>query len=180
MFKIYRKYTTNNYLIYNFFILYYIIYIRSELSIKNTEISMLQNEIDKYEKKLNNITKTLLTKDKEIYCLNTEIENIKFILEKEKASFNVSYILLLLKHVLDEITQYIYINFQNTISSERIIHKNEIEKLQQEITLAKEDKKTTELKVELSTEENKIKKSNSLNHIHDDDEMVNLMVLKIL
>lgn len=96
MYKIYRKYTTNNYLIYNFFILYYIIYIRSELSIKNTEISMLQNEIDKYEKKLNNITKTLLTKDKEIYCLNTEIENIKFILEKEKASFNVSYMYIII------------------------------------------------------------------------------------
>lgn len=63
---------------------------------------MLQNEIDKYEKKLSNITKTLSTKDKEIYCLKTEIENIKFLLEKEKTSLNVSYILLL-NYKLDEI-----------------------------------------------------------------------------
>lgn len=51
---------------------------------------MLQNEIDKYEKKLNNLTKTLSTKDKEIYRLSTDIENLKSVLEKEKISLNVS------------------------------------------------------------------------------------------
>jgi len=51
---------------------------------------MLQKEIDKYEKKLSNLTKTVSTKDKEIYRLSNEIENIRFILEKEKTSLNVS------------------------------------------------------------------------------------------
>lgn len=51
---------------------------------------MLQNEIDKYEKKLSNTTKTLSTKDKEIYRLSIEIENLKSIFEKEKASLDVS------------------------------------------------------------------------------------------
>lgn len=53
---------------------------------------MLQNEIDKYEKKLSNITKILSIKDKEIYRLSNEIVIVKSILEKEKASLNVSLI----------------------------------------------------------------------------------------
>lgn len=85
----YREYFVkfNFYFISNNFNLYII---RLELSTKNMEISMLQNEIDKYEKKLSNVIKTSLKKDKEIYHLNIEIENFKSILEKEKASFNVS------------------------------------------------------------------------------------------
>lgn len=55
---------------------------------------MLQNEIDKYEKKLSNVTKTSSTKDKEIYRLGVEIENLKSILEKDKASYDVSLILI--------------------------------------------------------------------------------------
>jgi len=51
---------------------------------------MLKNELDKYEKKLSNVTKTLLIKDKEIYRLGIEIENHKSLLEKEMASLNVS------------------------------------------------------------------------------------------
>jgi len=51
---------------------------------------LLQKEIDKYEKKLCYLTKTVSTKDKEIYCLSNEIENIKSLLEKEKTSLNVS------------------------------------------------------------------------------------------
>lgn len=51
---------------------------------------MLQKEIDKYEKKLCNLTKTITMKDKEIYRLSNEIENIKSILDKEKTSLNVS------------------------------------------------------------------------------------------
>lgn len=50
---------------------------------------MLQEEVNKYEKKLNNVTKTLSIKDKEIYRLNTEIEHLKSILEVEQTSFNV-------------------------------------------------------------------------------------------
>jgi len=50
---------------------------------------MLQNEVNKNEKKLSNLTKTLSTKDKEIYRLSIEIESIKSLLEKEKTSFNV-------------------------------------------------------------------------------------------
>lgn len=53
---------------------------------------MLQNEVNKYEKKLNNSTKTLSLKDKEIYQLSVDIENMKSILEKERTSFNVSLI----------------------------------------------------------------------------------------
>lgn len=51
---------------------------------------LLQKEIDKYEKKLSYLTKTVSTKDKEIYRLSNEIENIKFLLEKEKTSLSVS------------------------------------------------------------------------------------------
>jgi hypothetical protein len=50
---------------------------------------MLQKEIDKYEKKLSNLSKTISTKDKEIYRLSNDIVNIKSILEKEKTSLNV-------------------------------------------------------------------------------------------
>lgn len=53
---------------------------------------MLKNEIDKYEKKISNITKSSSTKDKEIYSLSIEIDNLKSTLEKEKTSFNVSQI----------------------------------------------------------------------------------------
>lgn len=66
------------------------LYIRSELSAKITEVNMLQNEVNKYEKKLSNSTKSLSLKDKEIYQLGVEIENIKSMLEKERTSFNVS------------------------------------------------------------------------------------------
>lgn len=51
---------------------------------------LLQKEIDKYEKKLSYLTKTISTKDKEIYRLSNEIENIKSLMEKEKTSLNVS------------------------------------------------------------------------------------------
>jgi hypothetical protein len=51
---------------------------------------MLQEEINKYEKKLSNVTKTLSIKDKEMYRLNIEIEHLKSILEVEKATLNVS------------------------------------------------------------------------------------------
>lgn len=51
---------------------------------------MLHNEIDKYEKKLNIVVKTLSTKDKEIYHLTIEMENLKSILDKEKTSLCVS------------------------------------------------------------------------------------------
>lgn len=51
---------------------------------------MLHNEIDKYEKKLSNVTKTLSTKDKAIYHLSIEIENLKSILDKEKTFLCVS------------------------------------------------------------------------------------------
>lgn len=54
---------------------------------------MLQNEINKYEKKLSNSTKTITLKDKEIYQLNVEIESIKSLLEKEKTSLNVSCVI---------------------------------------------------------------------------------------
>jgi len=50
---------------------------------------MLKSELDKYEKKLSNVTKTLSIKDKEIYHLSIEIENHKALSEKEIASLNV-------------------------------------------------------------------------------------------
>jgi len=50
---------------------------------------MLQEEIDKYEKKLSNLSKTISTKDKEIYRLSNEIVNIKSMSENEKTSLNV-------------------------------------------------------------------------------------------
>ncbi|XP_025202038.1 GRIP and coiled-coil domain-containing protein 2 [Melanaphis sacchari] len=122
--------------------------VSSELSTKNTEMTMLQKEIDKYEKKISNLSKTISTKDKEIYCLNNEIVNIKSILENEKISLN------------------------ETILSERSAHEKEINRLQQEITLAKErNSHESESNVVLPIIENKLKKSNSSNHIHDDDEM---------
>jgi len=66
------------------------LFIRSELSTKNTDVSMLQNEIDKYEKKLSNLTKMLSTKDKEIYHLSVEIQNLKSTFETEKSYLNVN------------------------------------------------------------------------------------------
>ncbi|XP_022166739.1 GRIP and coiled-coil domain-containing protein 2-like [Myzus persicae] len=122
--------------------------VSSELSNKNIEMVMLQKEIDKYEKKLSNLTKTVSTKDKEIYRLSNEIENIRSIFEKEKTSLN------------------------ENILSERLAHENEINKLQQEIILAKEtNSNETESNIVLPVVENKLKKSTSSNHIHDDDEM---------
>ncbi|VVC24338.1 Hypothetical protein CINCED_3A012898 [Cinara cedri] len=119
--------------------------VSSELSTKNTEISMLKNEMDKYEKKISNVTKISLSKDKEIYRLNIEIDNLKSILEKEKASFN------------------------EKISSEVLVYEKEIERLKQEITLVKD--LNTPTNVELPIIENKHKESNFTSHIHDDDEM---------
>lgn len=59
--------------------------------------------------------------------------------------------------------------------SERLAHENEINKLQQEIILAKEtNSNETESNIVLPVVENKLKKSTSSNHIHDDDEMVSL------
>ncbi|XP_060862086.1 GRIP and coiled-coil domain-containing protein 2-like isoform X2 [Metopolophium dirhodum] len=122
--------------------------VSSELSNKNIEMILLQNEIDKYEKKLSYLTKTVSTKDKEIYRLSNEIENIKSLLEKEKTSLN------------------------ENILSERLAHENEINRLQQEILLAKEtNSNETESNIVLPVIENKLKKSTSSNHIHDDDEM---------
>uniref|UniRef100_A0A2S2NFH3 GRIP and coiled-coil domain-containing protein 2 n=1 Tax=Schizaphis graminum TaxID=13262 RepID=A0A2S2NFH3_SCHGA len=122
--------------------------VSSELSTKNTEITMLQKEIDKYEKKLSNLSKTISTKDKEIYRLSNEIVNIKSILEKEKTSLH------------------------ETILSERSAHEKEINRLQEEIILAKEtNSNETESNSVLPVIENKLKESNSSNHIHDDDEM---------
>lgn len=57
---------------------------------KNTEINVLKKEIDKYEKKLSNATKTKSTKDKEVYHLTVEIENLKSLMENEKKTLNVS------------------------------------------------------------------------------------------
>lgn len=59
---------------------------------KNTEINILQKEINKYEKKLSNLFITISTKDKEIYHLTVEIENVKSILENEKKILNVCII----------------------------------------------------------------------------------------
>jgi hypothetical protein len=57
------------------------------------------------------------------------------------------------------------------MSSERLAHEKEIEKLQQEIALVKELTAPV-LNAELPVVENKLKESNSSNNIHDDDEMV--------
>ncbi|CAH1738003.1 unnamed protein product [Aphis gossypii] len=121
--------------------------VSSELSTKNTEITMLQEEIDKYEKKLSNLSKTISTKDKEIYRLSNEIVNIKSILENEKTSLN------------------------ETILNERSAHEKEINRLQQEINLVKEINTNESESNILPVSENKLKQSNSSNHIHDDDEM---------
>lgn len=68
--------------------------------------------------------------------------------------------------------------------SERLAHENEINRLQQEIILAKEtNSNETESTIVLPVNnENKLKKSTSSNHIHDDDEMVsiNKIILGIL
>jgi len=59
--------------------------------------------------------------------------------------------------------------------SERLAHENEINRLQQEIILAKEtNSNVTESNIELPVIENKLKNSTSSNHIHDDDEMVSI------
>lgn len=64
--------------------------------------------------------------------------------------------------------------FKENILSEKLAHENEIEKLQQEIALIKEANAAivVELNTELPINENKLKESNSSNHVHDDDEMV--------
>lgn len=55
------------------------------------------------------------------------------------------------------------------------MHENEINRLQQEIILAKEtNSNETESNIVLPVIENKLKKSTSSNHIHDDDEMVSI------
>lgn len=40
--------------------------------------------------KLSNLTKSLLAKEKEVNCLNVEIENIKLQIVKEKTNLNVN------------------------------------------------------------------------------------------
>lgn len=60
--------------------------------------------------------------------------------------------------------------------SERSAHEKEINRLQQEINLAKEiNTNEPESNIVLPVIENKLKKSNSSNHIHDDDEMVSII-----
>lgn len=68
-----------------------------------------------------------------------------------------------------------YFHFQEKISSERLAHEKEIEKLQQEIALVKE-LAVPELNVDIPVE-NKLNESNSSNNIHDDDEMVSLSII---
>lgn len=58
---------------------------------------------------------------------------------------------------------------------DRSAHEKEINRLQQEIILAKEtNSNETESNSVLPVIENKLKESNSSNHIHDDDEMVSI------
>lgn len=75
-------------------------------------MDMLQNEISKYEKKLSNSTKTVSIKDKEIYQLNVEIENIKSLLEKEAISLNVSQIVSV-NYVLFNLNKFILLIGKN-------------------------------------------------------------------
>lgn len=56
---------------------------------------MLQNELNKYEKKLSNLTTILFTKEKENYWLCVEINNIKSTWVKEKITLNVNQILII-------------------------------------------------------------------------------------
>lgn len=59
--------------------------------------------------------------------------------------------------------------------SERLAHEKEINRLQQEIILAKETHFNEPVSnIMLPVIENKLKKSNSSIHIHDDDEMVSI------
>lgn len=53
---------------------------------------MLQNELNKYEKKLSNLTTILLTKEKENYWLCIEIYNIQSTWIKEKINLNANQV----------------------------------------------------------------------------------------
>lgn len=69
----------------------------------------------------------------------------------------------------------IYFEFydQENILREKLAYEKEIERLKQEIDLAKESNIVkSESNVELPVTENKFKETYSLNHVHDDDEMV--------
>ncbi|XP_050431913.1 GRIP and coiled-coil domain-containing protein 2-like isoform X2 [Adelges cooleyi] len=123
--------------------------VSSELTGKETEVGLLQNEVEKYEKRLSNMTKTLSIKDKEIYQLNVEIEKIKSKLEDEI-------------RVLNE-----------KILNNQMLYESEIDRLEQ-IVLKEEEARV--LNPEPSTalpeaSEFKLKKSLSASHIQDDDEI---------
>lgn len=67
----------------------------------------------------------------------------------------------------------IYFIFQEKILSEKLVHEKEVERLQQEIVATQiANTITPVLNEEQSIVENKLKESNSSNHIQDDDEMV--------
>lgn len=59
--------------------------------------------------------------------------------------------------------------------NERSAHEKEINRLQQEINLVKEINTNESESNILPVSENKLKQSNSSNHIHDDDEMVSII-----
>lgn len=61
------------------------------------------------------------------------------------------------------------------MSNELLLHEKEIERLKQEITLAKDLNAPTN--VELPMVVNKHKELNFLNNIHDDDEMVCIFMI---
>jgi len=69
----------------------------------------------------------------------------------------------------------LYFIFEEKMLSEKLVHEKEVEKLQQEI-IATQIANTITLvsNEEQSIVENKLKESNSSNHVQDDDEMVGI------
>ncbi|XP_050539311.1 GRIP and coiled-coil domain-containing protein 2-like [Daktulosphaira vitifoliae] len=121
--------------------------VTTELNTKNVEVVTMKNEVEKYEKRLNSVTKILGKKDKALYHLNIETENIKSKLENEIKILN------------------------DKIVNDKIKFENDVEILQQEIMRVKETKNiNSKPDIEFSEPcDTKLKKTNSLVHIQDDE-----------